>query len=86
MSRTAEFEEGRNPKQRRKIAVSLHGETFCNKCAKKVDFNDREQFAPGQLKIHYNTDFDTKSGDLLTCSGGCGKTIIGQKKYYGGEL
>jgi hypothetical protein len=66
-------------KKPRKVGITLldHDVTYCNSCAK------HENFEGENTQIHYNTDFNTIAGDALFCSGGCGRTIIGQEKYYG---
>ena len=70
-----------NPKQKRTLAYQYEdaGVTFCTSCHKNKEFVKRnvEDESP---KIKYNTDYET--GDLATCSGGCGRTIYGKKGTY----
>ena len=69
------------PKRQRTMAYEYNdaGVTFCTSCHKYPDYVKR---SVGEEKptVKYNTDFS--SGDLTTCSGGCGKTIYGRKGSY----
>jgi hypothetical protein len=57
------------------------GITFCPSCH-KIALTDPSKFGiQGQEPtVKKNTDYET--GDLETCSGGCGKTIFGRKGTY----
>ena len=55
------------------------GVTFCTSCHKDKEFVKRNVGSETPT-VKYNTDFE--SGDLATCSGGCGKTIYGRKGTY----
>lgn len=76
-------------KAKRKKTMSYQyddaGVTFCPKCHKAalqeaVDEPWRSQIVGQTPTVKYNTDFQT--GDLETCSGGCGRTIYGRKGTY----
>jgi len=69
-------------KQKRVIAYEdlQHGNTYCPTCA-KAEPHANPTSNPF-IRVHYNTEHDSKSGDFLTCSAGCGKTIVGRKGYY----
>jgi hypothetical protein len=32
----------------------------------------------------FRIEFNVKAGDFITCTASCGKTIIGNSRYYGG--
>ena len=55
------------------------GVTFCTSCHKNSEYVKRSVGSETPT-VKYNTDFET--GDLTTCSGGCGKTIYGRKGTY----
>jgi hypothetical protein len=58
------------------------GATWCTSCAKHQDKSYIDPKLNPFIRPHYNTEHDAKAGSLITCSAGCGKTIVGQKKYY----
>jgi hypothetical protein len=74
----------RYPKTQKKVIAFedlKYGVTSCTTCA-KGDPHYSPKVNPF-IRVHHNTEHDAKSGDLLTCTANCGKTIVGQKKYYG---
>jgi len=69
------------PKQKRTLAYQYEdaGVTFCTSCHKNKEFV-KQNVGDETPKVKYNTDYET--GDLATCSGGCGRTIYGKKGTY----
>ena len=71
------------PKRKRTMAYQYEdaGITYCTSCHKSA-LEERTKYGiEGESpKVKYNTDYET--GDLETCSGGCGKTIFGRKGTY----
>ena len=51
-----------------------YGQTYCPSCAKHVEDIKNDPL----IRPHYNTEFDSKGGDYLTCSAACGRTIVGK--------
>jgi len=71
------------PKRKRTMSYRYEdrGITFCTSCHKHALEDPKRYGIEGQTpEVKYNTDFET--GDLETCSGGCGKTIFGRKGTY----
>jgi hypothetical protein len=68
-------------KRKRTLAYQYEdaGVTFCTSCHKNKEFVKRN-VGDESPNIKYNTDYE--SGDLATCSGGCGRTIYGKKGTY----
>ena len=57
------------------------GITYCPKCHKNALTEPKRSGIEGETPtVKYNTDYET--GDLETCSGGCGRTIYGKKGTY----
>ena len=69
------------PKRKRTMAYQYEdaGVTFCTSCHKDSQ-NVKRNVQDESPTIKYNTDYET--GDLATCSGGCGRTIYGKKGTY----
>ena len=65
------------PKQRRTMAYRYDesGITFCPSCHK-----NKPDHLTEKPVVEYNTDYQL--GMLVTCSGGCGRTIYGKKGTY----
>jgi hypothetical protein len=70
------------PKRKRTMAFSYEdpGVTFCPSCHKSALAEPTKYGLKSEPTVKYNTDYQT--GDLETCSGGCGKTIFGRKGTY----
>jgi hypothetical protein len=71
------------PTRQRTMAYQYEdaGVTFCPSCHKIAQAEPRKFGIEGQdPKVKKNTDYQT--GDLETCSGGCGRTIFGKKGTY----
>ena len=71
------------PKRKRTMSYQYEdaGITFCPSCHKSALESPKRFGIEGQTpEVKHNTDFET--GDLETCSGGCGKTIFGRKGTY----
>jgi hypothetical protein len=73
--------EAPKPKQKRKMAYQYDnaGVTFCPSCHKDSEFVKRS-VGSEKPNIEHNTDYQL--GMLVTCSGGCGRTIYGKKGTY----
>ena len=69
------------PKQKRKIAYQHdgYGITLCPGCYRAEAKAVPEEAA--DYKPRYNTEFSKANDDYITCTGGCGRTIIGRREY-----